>query len=310
MSRFFALLLMAEFIFAPFLVSAEDLTSNNFIIRNPTVDNSGGGWSTSDNFQSFDILGQPVIDRSTSENFESQSGFGYTQDPVFTMTAPSSISYAALPVSTATQVTAATMSDINVIDTRGIGVGWTITVNVTNMTRRGASTKMVGDNDTASFTGTYTGVTAPHTYGTYIVEITTSGAVGDAIFKWTDPAGAETIGVTTAASVALNNGITAHFDVAEYAIGDKWILRVDSIGYTNLTLTPGSITVNFGDADVSSGAAGTFDGAGITSDTRTLMSATSGNGEGSYTQTTELSQSVHANTLGGTFNGTITLTIS
>ncbi len=60
MHRLIALWLIAEFLSAP-LALAEDLTSNNFIIRNPVVNNSGGGWGTSDNFQSFDILGQPAI---------------------------------------------------------------------------------------------------------------------------------------------------------------------------------------------------------------------------------------------------------
>ncbi len=292
------------------LAFAEDLTSSNFILRNPTVDNSGGGWSDATSFQSFDILGAPVIDRSTSASFENQSGFGYVQDPVFTLSAPANISYSTLAVSTATQVANATLANIDVVNTRGVATAWSITINVTNITKRGTSSTVAGDNNTVNFTGTYTGVTAPHTYGKYTVEITTGGAVGAAIFKWTDPAETETTGITTAASVALNNGITVNFDPATYAIGDKWILRVDSMGYTNLTITPGAITTNFGNANVDAGASGTFSGTGITSNARTLISAASGNGEGGYTQTPALSQSVHANTLNGEFNGTITLTIS
>ena len=308
MYRIFAFALAVEFLFAP-LVLAEDLKSANFIIRNPTVDNSGG-WNSSASFQSLNTLGQPTTGETTSANFKNQSGFGYIHDPVFTLSAPASISYASIPVSTATQVTAANIADINIINTRGTNNAWSVTINVTNITKRGSSSKITGDNDTVSFTGTYTGVTAPHAYGKYTVEITTGGAIGAAIFKWTDPAGTIITGVTTASSVLLNNGITVNFGAATYIVGDKWILRVDSVGYTNLTVTPGAIITNYGNTNATAGSSGTFSGAGITSNARTLISATAGNGEGSYTQTPGLSQSIHANTMSGEFNGTITLTIS
>ncbi len=308
MKKLFFIFLVSELIFAP-IALAEDFTSNSFIIRNPVI-SADGGWNSSDNFQSFDLSGQPVIEESTSNNFKNQSGFGYIQDPIFTLTAPNNTSYTAIPISTATQITTATLNSINVINTRGVAAEWAITINVTNMTQRGASTKIFGDNDTVNFTGAYTGITAPHTYGKYTAEITTSGQVGTAIFKWTDPAGTETTGVSTASSVILNNGITINFNPSAYAVSDKWILRVDSLSYTNLTLTPGSITTNFGDSNITPGSSGTFSGIGITSNARTLLSATAGNGEGSYTQIPGLSQSVHANTLNGTFQGTITLTVS
>ncbi len=308
MERFFIIVLVFVLFFSP-TAFAEDLSSNSFIIRNPVI-SSDGGWSSSDNFQSFDLSGQPVIDQSSSLSFKNQSGFGYMQDAIFTINTPNNITYTPLTVSTAAQNVTANISNIDVTNTRGIGAAWAITINVTNITQRGASTKIAGNNNTVTFTGIYTGVSAPHTYSKYIAEITSGGTVGIAVFKWTDPAGTETIDVLTNSSVNLNNGITINFNEATYEIGDKWLLRVDSIGYNNLTLNPGSIITNFGDTDVVSGTSGTFGGSGITSGARTLMSATTGNGEGSYTQTPTLNQSVHANTLNGTFQGTITLTIS
>jgi len=291
------------------LVFAEDLTSSNFILRNPTI-NFGGGWATSTNFETFSALGQTGIGESTSTNFTGQSGFAYIQDPEFSLSASSSISFGSLPVSTSAQTSTSSMSGVKVIDTRGIGAGWSLTITATNLTLVGASSTLAGSNDTISFSGTYTGVAATSTYGTYEVEITTGGSVGTAVFKWTDPAGTITTDVTTTSTIALNNGISVNFNAATYVVGDKWILRVDSISYQDLTLTPGSITVNFGDTDVTAGSSGTFSGSGATANARTLMSATAGNGEGSYTQNEDFSQSVHANTLNGSFSGTITLTSS
>lgn len=309
MQKFFAAFLVAEFFLMPFFAFAEDLTSSNFIIRNPIID-SGGGWSASNNFQSADFLGQPVIDQSTSASFTGQSGAAYVQDPQFTLSTPSGIAYATRSVSTSAQTTTASLDSLNVINTRGTGMAWVATINVTNDTIRGASTKIIGDNDTVTFSGTYTGVTAPDTYGKYVVEITMGGAVGAAIFQWTDPAGTVTTGVVTASSVALNNGMTVIFDPATYVIGDRWILRVDSLGYTALTLTPGNIIVNFGATGVVAGTTGIFSGSGATSNARTLITGAANDSDGSYTQILTLDRLIHPNTMSGAFQGIITLTIS
>jgi hypothetical protein len=184
-------------------------------------------------------------------------------------------------------------------------------MTVTNLTKKGSSYLLAGSNNTVTFSGNYTGVNAPTTSaGRYVAEVTSSGAVGSAIFKWTDPNGTLTTGITTAASVALNSGVYVNFGSANYNSGDKWSLVVDKLSYNNLTLTPGSIGINFGDDNISAGSSGVFSGSGITSDPRTLINANANTGEGQYVQEEVLSQSVHGGTLEGNFSGTVTLTLS
>lgn len=297
-------------IFFGYLVLAEDLKTSNFIIRNPVL-TAGGGWATTTNFQLFEILTQTAIGGATTTNFQSESGFGYIHDPTFSASSPSSLSFSSLTVSTATQTSTSTLSGVNVVDTRGVDAGWSLSITATNLTLRGASSTIAGTNDTISFSGTYTGVTATSTASQYTVEITTGGAVGTAVFKWTDPAGTVTSNVTTASTVALNNGISVNFNPATYVAGDKWLLRVDSNSYQDLTLTPSSITTNYGNSTgVTAGSSGIFSGTGATSNARTLMSATANNGEGSYSQNESFSQTIHPNPYSGNFSGTITITFA
>ncbi len=309
MHRLITILLIVEFLGSP-LALAEDLASNNFIIRNPTVDNSGGGWSTSDNFQSFDILGQPVIDRSTSAGFEGQSGFGYVQDPVFTVEISSTIIFTAITAQFGSQQSSATITSIDVTDTRGIGSGWDLTIDTTNLTMTGNAIKLTGANDTVTFSGTYTGATRPNKGGVYYIEITESGTLGVAKFKWTEPDGTIHTDITTAASVALNNGISALFGAANYTTGDQWMLVVDSYAYTEMNINPGAITAIFGSANgVAAGTEGSFAGMGATSNAYLLMNAASGSGEGKYRQSPALTQTIHELQYVGQHQGTITVTL-
>jgi hypothetical protein len=292
------------------IIKAEDLSSNNFIIRGPNF-SSGGGWSNSDNFKSFVVFGQTLTGDSTSANFESQIGFGNIHDSVFSLSSPSSASFESLNISPQTQNSSASIPSVTVTNTRGTDTAWSLSMTVTNLTKKGSSYLLAGSNNTVTFSGNYTGVNAPTTSaGRYVAEVTSSGAVGSAIFKWTDPNGTLTTGITTAASVALNSGVYVNFGSANYNSGDKWSLVVDKLSYNNLTLTPGSIGINFGDDNISAGSSGVFSGSGITSDPRTLINANANTGEGQYVQEEVLSQSVHGGTLEGNFSGTVTLTLS
>ncbi|MBI3632232.1 MAG: hypothetical protein HY225_02185 [Candidatus Vogelbacteria bacterium] len=288
---------------------AEDLGSANFIVRNPTI-SAGGGLATSTSFETSDVIGQIITGTSTSANFEGETGFGYVHDTVFSITAPAAVNYGSNGVSIGSQVLNAGLNPINVTDIRGISSPWSLTMAVTNLTTRGGVLKVAGDNSTLSSTGTYTGVVAPDRSDKYVVEIQTGGTVGTATFKWTDPVGTVTQNVMTAASVLLSNGLSINFADAIYISGDKWVLPVDSIAYGNLQMLPAGPTVNYGDSNVVSGSDGTFSGSSATSNSRTIISSDPGGSQGSYTQNVELRQTVHANTLRGTFNGTIVLTLS
>lgn len=288
---------------------AQDLTSSNFIIRGPSL-SPGSKWSTSDSFQTSNLLGQSTIGTSTSASFENQTGFSFIHDPQFYVTAPGSMNYSAASVSTVSQVITAILDSVNVVNTRGTNTAWSLSATVTNLTTTRSVTKLLGSNNTVTFSGTYSGVITHDLASKYFIEITTGGAVGAAILKWTDPAGTVTQNITTASSILLNNGMTVNFAAATYVVGDKWMLPVDSLDYTALTLTPGSITVNFGNTSVTVGGDGLFGGISTTSSSRILMSANANAGEGSYTQAINFSQNAHANFLFGNYSATITITLS
>jgi len=234
-------------------------------------------------------------------------------------------SYTGKTVSTAEQTDTATIGDathtnttgIEVTDLRGTGAGWSTVMTVTNLTTLATQKTLAGSNNTVTFTGTYDGldgVIDPN--GTFKVEITTGGAVGTAVFKWWDPAGNLTSTVTTATSVVLSNGITVNFDAATYAVDDSWSAGVDVFPYNynttkGLTATPSVIYANSGvTTGVTAGSAELMAGTGATSDAKTVMTATVNNGFGDYFIDMGLSQTIHPNSLSGSYTSTATITVS
>ncbi len=226
--------------------------------------------------------------------------------------ASASASLTGLTVSTSAQNATGTISNVSVTDTRGSGAGWSAVMASEHFTATSTVKLLAGSNSTVDFSGTYDGldgVLDPN--GTFEVEITTGGAVGVAVFKWTDPSGNELIGSSTASNVVLSNGVSVNFDAATYVLGDKWSTGVDTLLYTGLTVTPGSITATSGSlTGVSAGGAEALSGSGVTSDAKTLMTAAVNSGFGDYDQAPSLSLSVHANSLVGEFKADVTITVS
>lgn len=228
------------------------------------------------------------------------------------LTSSASATLSGATVSTSAATSTGSIANVSVTDTRGSGAGWSATMTSQHFTATSSVTLLSGSNSTVTFTGRYDGldgVLDPN--GTFIVEITTGGAAGVAVFKWTDPAGNETTSVTTGANIALSNGITAQFDTATYVIGDKWSIGVDVFPYTGFQVTPGTITAASGSTTgVTAGSAEFLAGSGATSDAKTLMTATINNGMGDYDQAPSLSLGVHENSLIGTFTADAVITVS
>ena len=206
---------------------------------------------------------------------------------------------------------------IEVTDARGTGAGWSTVMTVTHLITKATQKTLAGTNDTVTFTGTYDGldgVLDPN--GTFKVEITTGGAVGTAVFKWWDPAGNLTSTATTSASVVLSNGITVNFAVATYVVGDSWSAGVDVFPYNysttkGLTATPSAIFANSGvTTGVTAGSAELMTGSAATSNAKTVMTASVNNGSGDYFIDVGLSQTIHPNSLSGSFTSTATITVS
>ena len=169
---------------------------------------------------------------------------------------------------------------------------------------------LAGSNNTVTFGGTYDG-----TYGIidppgrYIVEITGGGAVGTAVFKWTDPLGSVTESVTTTSTVVLDKGVSVNFGPTTYVAGDKWSVAVDVFPYTGLTVTPSTVTVVSGETGVTAGSSETITGSGATSDSKTLMVGDSNNSSGTYQLDEGLELNIHANSLSGDFTAAAILTV-
>ena len=225
------------------------------------------------------------------------------------ITSPASATLTGKTVSTSAQTSTGTISYAEVID-EGTA-GWTATMTSTHFTTQATQKTLAGANNTVTFSGTYDGldgVLDPN--GTFKVEITTGGAVGTAVFQWWDPTGTLTSNITTAATVALSNGISVNFAAATYAVGDSWSAGVDVFPYTGLTVTPGTITVVSGNTGVTAGAAEALTGTTATSNAKTIMTGAADNSTGTYQQDEGLGLNIHANSLSGSFTATTTFTVS
>lgn len=192
----------------------------------------------------------------------------------------------------------------------GDGAKWDATTTSTNFTTIGTVIKTAGANSTVGKSGTYDGsfgVTDP--VKKYTVQITTGGAVGVAVFKWRVDAGTWTETVTTAASVTLEKGISVTFAAATYVIGDEWQFGVDVFPYTGLTVSPQSVTADSGSTTgLTAGSEEAMTGSGATSNAKTLITGDYYRGMGDYAQTENLSLSVHANPIAGTYSAVATVT--
>ncbi len=237
-----------------------------------------------------------------------------------------SANYTGKTVSITEQTDTATIGDathtnttgIEVKDERGSGAGWSNVMTVTHLTTRAAVKKLAGNNSTVDFTGTYDGldgVLDPD--GTFKVTIVTGGAVGTATFDWWDPAGNKVgTAVTTAATVVLSNGITVTFATATYVTSDSWSAGVDVFPYNyattkGLTATPSDIHNASGSlTGVTKGSAELMTGSAATSNSKTIMTAAVNSGFGDYFIDVGLSQTIHQNSLSGSYSATATITVS
>lgn len=241
--------------------------------------------------------------------------FGLFASPVFaslTLTSSSnSIAFESITVSNSSQTTRATLSGLTVSDDRSASPGWTVVLTSSNLTSISAPILINGSNDTVDSAGSYDGtfgITNP--LSTYTLTISTAGQVGIAKF---DLSGAETeSNLTTGAFVSIGTkGVRATFSTANYVIGDQWKIIFDTFPYTSLQVLPGSVVANSGSLEgISAGSTEYLSGTNSMSNGKVIMSASSGNGTGNYSQDIDFSLYSHANSLSGEFLGVIILTIS
>jgi len=193
----------------------------------------------------------------------------------------------------------------------GDGAKYDVTMAATNLATIGGVKVVAGSNDTVGTSGTYDG-----TYGVvdpvkrYGIKIVAGGAVGTATYQWRTDDGVWSTAATTSATVALEKGINVTFGAVTYVANDEWAFGADVFPYTILTVTPGTITADSGvTTGMTAGAAEALTDAGATSAAKNLIATEYYRGMGDYAQTVSLSQSVHANSIAGTYGSTATITI-
>ncbi len=302
--KIFNLILVA--IFLP-LITLARMNSETYLIEADIL-NSGGGQSSSVNYVLSDAFGEVAVSFSTSTNYQEQPLIASYLFRFLDMSVPTSTSFVNKTIDILSQTTTSTISQVEVTDDGT--VGWSLTMATSHFTYLAPYQLLNGSNNTVNFSGTYDGtygIISP--VGTYIVEITTGGAVGAAIFKWTAPDGTVTYNITTSSNVLLSRGVSVNFSSTTYIVGDKWSASVDVFLYTGLLVTPGDVSVISGENGVSAGSPETLSGTGATSDAKSLMIGQANNSAGTYRQDQDLELTIHANSLLGNFTATATLTI-
>src|SRR5439155_3406899 len=122
-------------------------------------------------------------------------------------------------------------NELNMIDAQRASVGNPYVVSFRDYTTSqvgvvGASVQIVGSGAVPTSGGTYT---APAN-AIFTIVITTGGASGTAVFKWSKNNGTYTTGVTTSTSaITLQDGVTVAFPTGTYVINDTFIISTTSI---------------------------------------------------------------------------------
>lgn len=244
------------------------------------------------------FFGPLVVDAATSSTTLTQQVLAGS----LSISSGATASLSSVTESTSSQNATGNLGTVTVSDTRGTGVGWSATATCTNFTYINPAVVASGSNNTVTSGGTYNTATE----GTYTITIATPGTAGTATFN---VSGLETqTASVTGSNVAIGtHGVTATFAAATYVTGNSWTIRVDTNPVTNLTMTPSAVTTVSGSSTgVTAGSAHTFTS---TSDAATIMSASLGNGQGSYSDNPSLSLSVPANSYADTYTATVTETV-
>lgn len=205
--------------------------------------------------------------------------------------------------STASQNTTGNLGTVTITDDRGSGAGWSTTATASHFTAINAAVMTSGANNTVTSGGSYDNASG----GIYTITIDGAGDTGVATFT---VSGLETASTTvTGTDIAIGtHGVTATFASASYEVGDQWTIRVDIIPVTGLTMTPSVVTTIAGSSTgVTAGSQHTFSD---TTDPTTIMSASSNNGMGSYSNNPALELIIPANSYANTYSATIIETVN
>lgn len=212
------------------------------------------------------------------------------------------------------QDTTGDLGVLTVTDSRGTGVGWSLTAESTDFYKYNNPTTVSGAKTLALGTSTAYATSSADTdltrSDTYTITIDIAGNSGVATF---DVTGAETVNdQTTGSNVAVGTkGLKVNFNDTGYGTGNQWTVRVDTIPVTGFRINPGTKTVISGSGtNVTEGSTAFFsDGDYNGTFTATLLTASSTYGMGSYSVNPTLQLAVPANTYANTYTATVTETV-
>ncbi len=203
------------------------------------------------------------------------------------------------------QDTAGDLGTVTVTDNRGSGAGWSATAQSTNFYKYNNPTTTSGSNTILLGSST---PYATSSGGIYTITIgDTGGTSGVATF---DVSGLESANeVLTGSNVAIGTrGLYVNFNDTDYATGDQWTVRVDTIDVTRFSVTPGSVTTISGSStNVTGGSLNFFDS---TVENVALITAPANYGMGSYSVAPALGLGIPGNSYASEYVARITLTAS
>lgn len=231
----------------------------------------------------------------------------YTINGSLSLTAPSSVTLSTVTLAAPQPSGSGSMGTMQVADSRGTNVGWSLTATSTNFGDVNPIVLVAGSHNTVTSGGKYDFQTG----GTYTLTINNGGSVGHSTFNVT---GLETASnITTGTNIAIGTrGVTATFNTATYSVGDSWSITVYTIplnAYQFFTVNPNNGTFTVVSGSGTGVSVGSSHGFTSNTDAATIMTATSGNGNGTYTVNPSLSLLVPAGTYTGNYSATITETV-
>lgn len=200
------------------------------------------------------------------------------------------------------QVSTALLKNITIFDLRKTdNIDWSVIASCSDLVAINSAVKQEGFNDTVSSGGTYNDTRG----GAYRIIIIKGGKAGVAKFA---VSGLESMtNLTTGTDVAIGTrGLTATFAPAIYLPGDSWVIRVDTIPASNLTIIPQSLRALSGSsANVVLGNKHTFSGK---NDTALIMRAHQGQKANNFSTDLLLSLKIPPFTYSNTYIATLTIT--
>lgn len=214
------------------------------------------------------------------------------------------------------QDTTGDLGTITVTDSRGTGVGWSLTAESTDFYKYNNPVQTSGLKTLALGTSTAYATSSADTNmtmsDTYTITIDVPGDTGTATFDVTGAETANDQATTGGTDIAVGTkGLKVNFTDTGYATGNQWTVRVDTIPVMGFMINPGTkTTISGSGTNVTEGSTAFFSDPDFNdSFTATLLTATAGYGLGSYSVNPTLQLGIPANSYANTYTATVTETV-